>query len=189
MTVLAIDPGVSGAVVLLGAHIIECRRDFKHASEIDQAIHDLAARADVAVIELVHAMPGQGVSSMFNFGEARGYAMGALGSCGFRLPGHDDPDSLVNKPLIEVTPQHWQKFYMHLGGLGVLRVEGEGTLTTKYKLDSVATCLRVLPKSEQFLKRKLDHNTADALLIALWYQLNPGAPSAVHAGRPKRKKK
>ena len=51
MTVLAIDPGVSGAVVLLGAHIIECRRDFKHASEIDQAIHELAARADVKAAE------------------------------------------------------------------------------------------------------------------------------------------
>ena len=178
MNVLAVDPGRSGAVVLYGPHLLEVRRDFKTTADISAAISEFSPQAHVAVIELVHAMPGQGVSSMFGFGQAHGVALGALQACGFVIA--PDPDTIGERPLIEVTPQRWQAYYM-LNGLAT----GQILSSNKATLDAVATCERLLPHSAQFLKRVKDHNTADAILIALWYQLNPEAPTAVHAKKKK----
>src|SRR5271170_518657 len=85
--VLAIDPGLSGAVCKLriaGSYDLDVRRDFKALPAIARAIQDLSAGVTHAVIELVHAMPGQGVCSMFSFGRAAGVADGALA---LALPG------------------------------------------------------------------------------------------------------
>lgn len=103
--VIGIDPGLSGAIALL--------RDGEYAEVWDmptmgrgsgnkQQINAAAVGKLLrecppcrAYIELVGAMPGQGVSSMFNFGKAAGAAMGALGA--------------LQIPVIEVTPQRWKK--------------------------------------------------------------------------------
>jgi len=179
MNILAVDPGRSGAVALFGPHILEVRRDFETVEDISAAISEFSPQAQVAVIELVHAMPGQGVSSMFGFGQAHGIALGTLQSCGFVTA--PDPTTLERR-LVEVTPQRWQGFYTQ-GGMATGQIlEGNKTI-----FDSVATCERLLPRSAQFLKRKKDHNTADAILIALWYQLNPDAPTVVHAKKARKK--
>lgn len=103
--VIGIDPGLSGAIALL--------RDGEYAEVWDmptmgrgsgnkQQINGAAVGKILrecppcrAYIELVGAMPGQGVSSMFNFGKAAGAAMGALGA--------------LQIPVVEVSPVRWKK--------------------------------------------------------------------------------
>ena len=100
---LGIDPGFSGAWGLIdhhgkyhscgdmlnnGKHILS---RYVHA-EISQAVD----RQDIqGVIESVHSMPGQGVSSSFKFGMAFGMAIAIM--------------ERINCPWQLVTPQKWKK--------------------------------------------------------------------------------
>jgi Holliday junction resolvasome RuvABC endonuclease subunit len=100
---LGIDPGFSGAWGMIdhhgkyqscgdmlnnGKHILS---RYVHA-EISQAVD----RQDMqGVIESVHSMPGQGVSSSFKFGIAFGMAIAIM--------------ERINCPWMLVTPQKWKK--------------------------------------------------------------------------------
>lgn len=154
MKILAIDPGMSGAVVLFGAGVFEVRRDFKHFEDIPRAVGDLAVRADVAILELVASRPGQGVSSMFTFGFSAGIAMGALQQAGFSIFDRK------KKPLLEVSPQKWQNFFWDIMGV---------EKPNRKHFNSREVVMRFVPSAAVYLKRKMDHNTADAILIAVWY--------------------
>ena len=98
MRVLGIDPGAGGALALLSGerllalHDMPClvvRRGKRDVRQVDA--HLLAAVVastlplDVAYIEQVGAMPGQGVSSMFSFGRAAGLIEGVLAGTGTRF--------------------------------------------------------------------------------------------------------
>ena len=102
--VIGIDPGLSGGVTVFGCGsplaiykmpVVKSGTkkvlDTHNFVEILKAFNDV----DVAVIEKVHAMPGQGVSSMFNFGMGFGILQGALAA--------------LSIPMLFVTPQTWQK--------------------------------------------------------------------------------
>lgn len=158
MNVLGVDPGLSGAVALVGPGVLEVHRDFKHWEDIADACEALGPRADRAVIELVASRPGQGVSSMFNFGRAGGAAIGALRLAGFSLYRAD------RKPLLEVIPFKWQRYYRGILGLA-----------PDFHFDSREICRVVCPNAARFLEREKDHNSADAVLIALWHQMAPDA--------------
>ena len=103
MRVLGIDPGASGAIVLLeDGQPIEwtAMPTYKvgTATRVNAAaLYDFIASccATHVYIEQVHAMPGQGVTSMFNFGHSCGTVMGVIGAMGL-------PSTLV-------TPQAWKK--------------------------------------------------------------------------------
>lgn len=104
MRVLGIDPGLSGAYVLLEdglpiewdvmpvmlegsnkrVNAVALARAWKNGSDID-----------LAIMEQVGAMPGQGVTSMFTFGHAAGTVRGVLGA--------------LEIPVRMVTPVHWKK--------------------------------------------------------------------------------
>lgn len=156
MRVLSIDPGMSGAVVLLAPGSVTVRRDFKHPEDLTRAIVELAKSADVAVVELVAARPGQGVSSMFNFGLLAGVALGALLASGFSAFDKS------RRPLLEVVPQVWQLYFRGLTGT---------PCPVGMPFDSKAVARKFYSLSEGFLERAKDHNTADAMLIGLWYVL------------------
>lgn len=157
-TILAIDPGLSGAVCRYTCNeshtlaALEVRRDFKTLPDIANSIKYLSDNAGIthAVIELVHAMPGQGVCSMFSFGRAAGVADGALALC---FPGQVE----------SVAPQKWQNWFRLTYGIG-----------KEQAFDSRALAIKILPEHADLFKRKKDHNTADACLIAVWkaYQLS-----------------
>jgi crossover junction endodeoxyribonuclease RuvC len=153
--VLGVDPGKSGAVVRIGKGRFDVRRDFKELRDIAFAIRELSTGVDCAVIELVHAMPGQGVCSMFSFGRATGAAFGAIF---LSLP----PSS----PLVEVAPLRWQNFFRSEMGVDKSEAFHSPTLAS-----------RLFPSfSQPYLKRKKDHNTADAILLATyWLLLGPEA--------------
>jgi crossover junction endodeoxyribonuclease RuvC len=104
MLIVGIDPGASGAIVLLQDNVpIEWMMmptyQVGSAKRVNAAeltdFMDMAKYPDHVYIEQVHAMPGQGVTSMFNFGHSCGTVMGVLGALGL--------------PHTMVTPQKWKK--------------------------------------------------------------------------------
>ena len=93
---------------------------------------------DTAVIEKVHAMPAQGVSSSFRFGQALGVIEGVLGA--------------LTIATEYVTPQMWKKHYR----------------LTRHKEDARLRALQLWPRITDQLSRKRDADRAEALLIANW---------------------
>ena len=96
MICIGIDPGVSGALAVLREG-----RDAQVVTWDPEAYKDalravsVAGECAVACLEKVSAMPKQGVTSMFNFGENFGYIRGLLEANGI--------------PYELVTPKKWQK--------------------------------------------------------------------------------
>ena len=98
MRIVGIDPGWSGGVATLNERgEVEVVASFTKMTEKDilRAMLMACEGADVVYIEKVHAMPGQGVTSMFKFGQI--YGMLRMIVLAMSVPMHD------------VTPQTWQK--------------------------------------------------------------------------------
>ena len=103
MVYVGIDPGINGGICLIfpdaNIHHIEihkCPATIRDMSDILDDWIDPASTVR-AVIEKVHAFPGQGVTSMFNFGKNFGTWLGILN--GLRIP------------YVEVSPQKWMRVY------------------------------------------------------------------------------
>ena len=96
MICIGIDPGVSGALAVLreGRKAQVVTWDPESYKDALMAV-SVAGEGAVACLERVHAMPKQGVSSMFRFGENYGYIRGLLEACGI--------------PYELVLPQKWQR--------------------------------------------------------------------------------
>ena len=90
-----------------------------------------------AVIEAVSAMPGQGVSSMFRFGESVGVVLGVLGA--------------LQMPVRWVTPGRWKK---------------AAGIAGKDKDAARSLAIQLHPEVADMLTRKKDCGRADAILIA-----------------------
>jgi len=166
--VIAVDPGLSGAVALYdpARHQMHVWRDFKSVSAIADAAnaaYDLARDAYQTqiikrVIEFVHAYTGQGVSSCFSFGKSTGAAFGAL----FTLSQH---------PIEEITPQAWQTWVKkNVPPRGDTRLLCEQKLHKPdfVKFDSRVHAVSALPDDIELFKRAKDHNSADAALMAIY---------------------
>jgi len=108
MRYLGIDPGITGGIALLsldGKDLILEAMPTMPAPTAGKRMVDAAGLARllrpypdlVAAVEHVGAMPGQGVTSMFSFGQSYGTALGALGALG------------IGYTL--VRPQLWKKFH------------------------------------------------------------------------------
>lgn len=154
--ILAIDPGLSGALAMLRADgsleihdmpTFALTRGGKAKREIDafslaRIIDDMTKRAPglSAVLEQVGAMPGQGVSSMFAFGQSFGIAKGVLAA-------NFIPTELV-------TPAVWKR------AMGV----------TKDKDSSRARASQVFPRYCGEWSRVKDDGRAEAALLALYAQ-------------------
>ena len=82
---------------------------------------------------------------MFNFGRAAGVMDGALAFC---------------CPILvpeEVAPLRWQNFFRKKFDLG-----------RNWEFDSRALAIRLFPDNTDFFSRVKDHNSADAVLLAVW---------------------
>lgn len=139
---IGIDPGKSGAMAAINSETGRVLvRPFDPA-EYNIALREFAnlrGEKCFAVVERVSAMPGQGVTGVFNFGENFGYIQGLL-------EAHGIPYELVR-------PQVWK------------RVFG----CTKDKNTSLAVCRRLFPdvelKRTPACKKEFD-GFAEALLMA-----------------------
>jgi len=140
MIFIGIDPGANGAMAVIQEDDTY-EFPFKQISMtlISSMLEDYSDKRDCfALIEKVHAMPGQGVVSTFNFGYNFGMLEGFLIGSGI--------------PYDRVTPQKWQKNY------GLFKLPGETHTDKKNRHKALAQKL--------FPDLKITHATADALLIA-----------------------
>jgi crossover junction endodeoxyribonuclease RuvC len=150
--ILAIDPGLSGAYALFGklvlvgdlpVHQAQHGRGAKVRIELDlHSLREVIASEPIThcFIERVGAMPKQGVTSMFRFGEAAGAIYGLL--VGLRLP------------VTFVAPRQWQKYH---------RIGPSPDAARR-------RAVQLHPQLAPTLARKRDHNRADALLLACYGQ-------------------
>lgn len=145
MIFAAVDPGSVNAAVAVfhdGTPVmvddIRTVNNMVDAAVFARALRDM--KVDRIVVERVHAMPKQGVSSTFRFGMACGVIHGIAGA--------------LQLPLTLVTPQQWKGFH---GGLG------------KEKELSRELAIRKWPRFADRLERKKDADRAEALLIGDWY--------------------
>ena len=94
---IGIDPGKSGALVVItpdGIDLIQSSKATEH--DVGQWLAEVDASGPCfAMLEQVHSMPKQGVSSTFKFGQSFGFLRGLL-------VAHQVPFEMV-------TPQKWQK--------------------------------------------------------------------------------
>ena len=147
---LGIDPGQTGATAAYdGERVIglidmpTMTRLHGKGQQIDPyslatALLDLCAgREASAVLETVSAMPGQGVSSTFHFGESVGVVLGVLGA--------------LQLPVRMVTPAKWKK------AAGLMGRDKDAARTLAIQLH---------PEVADQLARKKDIGRADAALIA-----------------------
>lgn len=137
MKILGIDPGASGGAVLLdGSHVVGLHKFVSEDEFMDFIKWCAEYGVDAAFIEQVHAAPGQGVVSMFKFGDNFGFERGIVRMAGI--------------PLHRVTPQKWQK--------GLLLPKAASKTAHKNNLKNRA--------SELYPSEKWILATADAVLIA-----------------------
>jgi hypothetical protein len=152
--VIAVDPGSAGSAAVAGidgAGFLRVGWGFDTLRDVADAIGKLVGeiKPERQVIEFVHAMPGQGVTSMFTFGRGTGAAFGAL----FALR----PDC----PVYEVSPQTWQKWY-RLNGL----VAEEAAFDSTVIAPAIFTPEQLIQCRQP--RGKLNHNACDAALLAYW---------------------
>ena len=156
MLIIAIDPGVSGSIcffqdgkiidVLEMPTMIEGKKNKKQVNgsqifnEIFKRIKNIDKKDIKVVIENVSAMPGQGVTSMFNFGQSFGILKGMC--------------SAMQLPMYFVRPVKWKKYF---------------NLINSEKDASRTRAIEIFPYFSSELSRKKDSNKADAILIASFY--------------------
>lgn len=148
MRILAIDPGLTGAMALLdedGAWVMDLPvEETERGKNVDilQLISEInLANPDVLVIEDVWVRPTDGRASAAKF-------IRAATLC-------DAAAMVVAVPTCHIRPQVWKKHH------GLIKAE---------KDDSRLLAIRHFPLLQNDLARKKDHNRAEALLIAQWFQ-------------------
>ena len=156
MLIIGIDPGVSGSICFFKDGKIldviempimnEGKKNKKQVNgaqiynEITKRIDNTSSTGTRAVIEHVTAMPGQGVTSMFNFGQSFGILKGVC--------------SAMRLPMFFVRPAKWKKYF---------------NLINSEKDASRTRAIEIFPNFSSQLSKKKDSNKADAILIASFY--------------------
>ena len=156
MLIIGIDPGISGSICFFEdgkiLDVIEMptmnegkknKRQVNGAqiyNEITDRINKLQKKDVRVVVEQVSAMPGQGVTSMFNFGQSFGIIKGIC--------------SAMQLPLYFVRPAKWKKYF------NLIKSEKDASRTR---------AIEIFPYFSSKLSKKKDSNKADAILIASFY--------------------
>ena len=156
MLIIGIDPGISGSVcffedgkildVVEMPTMTEGKKNKRQVNgsqvynEISKKIKQLDKKDIKVIIEQVSAMPGQGVTSMFNFGQSFGILKGIC--------------SAMQLPMYFVRPAKWKKYF---------------SLINSEKDASRTKAIEIFPYFSTHLSRKKDSNKADAILIASFY--------------------
>ncbi len=154
MKILGIDPGLSGAIAILENKKVLCifdmpvmaegkknKRQLNSAQLVNIIRENTIDNEEIAVVvEQVNAMPGQGVTSMFNFGQTFGAIKGVCAALGL--------------PIFFVRPSKWKKYF---------------ELINSSKDSSRTKVIEMYPSLSSQLSKKKDVNKSDAILIARYY--------------------
>ena len=154
MKIIGIDPGLSGAVAVMQDKKVINIYDMPVMAEgkknkrqlnssqlvniIKENIHE--DEETIVVVEQVNAMPGQGVTSMFNFGQTFGAIKGVCAA--------------LKLPIFFVRPSKWKKHF---------------ELINSSKDSSRTKVIEMYPTLSGQLAKKRDVNKSDAILIAKFY--------------------
>ena len=154
MRIVGIDPGLSGAIAVLEdikvLNLFEMpvmaegkknKRQLNSAQLVNIIKENTNGDEEIAVIvEQVNAMPGQGVTSMFNFGQTFGAIKGVCAA--------------LELPIFFVRPSKWKKHF---------------ELINSSKDSSRTKVIEMYPSLSSQLAKKKDVNKSDAILIARFY--------------------
>ena len=155
MLIIGIDPGISGSICFFkDGRILEViempvmtegkknKKQVNGAQIYNEFLKRINEKDDQirVVIEQVSAMPGQGVTSMFNFGQSFGILKGIC--------------SAMQLPMFFVRPAKWKKYF---------------NLINSQKDASRTRAIEIFPYFSTQLSKKKDSNKADAILIASFY--------------------
>ena len=156
MLVIGIDPGISGSIcffkdgkvvdIIEMPNMAEGKKNKRQVNgaqiynEISSRIKNFSKEDIKVVIEQVSAMPGQGVTSMFNFGQSFGVLKGIC--------------SAMQLPMYFVRPAKWKKYF---------------NLINSEKDASRTKAIQIFPYISSQLSKKKDANKADAILIASFF--------------------
>ena len=159
MIIIGIDPGVSGAICILNngkiteiyemPTMIDGKKNKKqvNGAEITNIINKelINEKEAKVVIEHVSAMPGQGVTSMFNFGQSFGVLKGICAA--------------LKLPVYFIRPVKWKKYF------NLINTEKDASRTK---------VIEVFPYISSKISKKKDANKADAILIARFFHETAG---------------
>jgi len=156
MLIIGIDPGISGSIcffedgkiidIIEMPSMAEGKKNKKQVNgsqiynEINSRIKKLNKQEIKVVIEQVSAMPGQGVTSMFNFGQSFGVLKGIC--------------SAMELPMYFIRPAKWKKYF---------------NLINSEKDASRTKAIQIFPYISSQLSKKKDSNKADAILLASFF--------------------
>jgi len=156
MLIIGIDPGITGSLCFFEdgkiVDVVEMPsmpEGKKHKRQVNgaQIYHEISEKIKnldkiniKVIIEQVSAMPGQGVTSMFNFGQSFGVLKGIC--------------SGMQLPMYFVRPAKWKKYF---------------NLINSEKDASRTKAIEIFPYFSSQLSKKKDSNKADAILIASFF--------------------
>ena len=154
MKIIGIDPGLSGGIAVLKDNKVlnifdmpvmsegkKNKRQLNSAQLVSLLKDNLEPNKEtVVVVEQVNAMPGQGVTSMFNFGQTFGAIKGICAA--------------LELPIYFVRPSKWKKHF---------------ELINSSKDSSRTKAIEMYPALSNQLAKKKDVNKSDAILIARFY--------------------
>ena len=156
MLVIGIDPGITGSICFFEdgkiidliemPNMADGKKQKKQVNgaqiynEILLRTKNFEKKNIKVVIEHVSAMPGQGVTSMFNFGQSFGVLKGIC--------------SAMQLSMHFVRPAKWKKFF------NLINAEKDASRTK---------AIEIFPYISTQLSRKKDANKADAALIASFF--------------------
>jgi len=154
MIIIGVDPGVSGGISILENKkvievydmptLIEGKKNKRqvNGSQVTNIIKENVDtnKETTVVVEHVNAMPGQGVTSMFNFGQSFGVIKGVCAA--------------LSLPIYFVRPTKWKKHF------NLIKTNKEAGRTKAIEL---------YPEISGKLSRKKDSNKSDAILIARYF--------------------
>ena len=156
MLIIGIDPGITGAIcffengevkdIIEMPNMADGKKNKRQINgpqiynEISARIIDFPKKDVLVVIEQVSAMPGQGVTSMFNFGQSFGVIKGIC--------------SAMQLSMHFVRPVKWKKYF------SLIKSEKDASRTK---------VIEIFPYISSKLSKKKDSNKADAILIASFF--------------------
>ena len=154
MIIVGIDPGLSGAIAILEDNkvlgifdmpVMAEGKKNKRQLNSSQLVNIITDNTDntqeiAVIVEQVNAMPGQGVTSMFNFGQTFGAIKGVCAA--------------LKLPIFFVRPSKWKKHF---------------ELINSSKDSSRTKVIEMYPSLSNQLSKKKDVNKSDAILIARFY--------------------
>ena len=154
MKIIGIDPGLSGAIAVMHDKKVinmydmpvmaegkKNKRQLNSSQLVNIIKENINEDEDtIVVVEQVNAMPGQGVTSMFNFGQTLGAIKGVCAA--------------LRLPIFFVRPSKWKKHF---------------ELINSSKDASRTKVIEMYPTLSSQLAKKRDVNKSDAVLIAKFY--------------------